>query len=290
MLIDKPVGPTSHDVVSIVRRALGNARVGHAGTLDPPASGLLVILAGKATRLARFATALSKRYAGTVRFGAETTTDDAAGEPTVTGPVPPEGMDAEAFTRRVREAVATVAARTSQTPPPVSAKKLAGERAYRMVRRGETPEMKAVPVTIHRLEGDWARGWGGDTDLAITVECSSGTYVRALARDIGRAAGCPAHLAALRRTGIGPWDVGEAVPPDAELADRIPAVWRPMREAVAHLPSVALPPSEATRFTHGQKLACGAADGTVTVFEGNALIGIGEVADGVLRPDVVLVP
>ena len=268
-----------------MRRALGQSRVGHAGTLDPPATGLLVVLVGRATRLARFIGMLPKRYAGTVRFGFETSTDDAAGAPTVHEADPSPRNDPAAFARAVESAMAVVAARTEQTPPPVSAKKLGGVRAYKLVRRGQSPVMKSVPVQIHRLAGTWS-GAPGEGDLSIEVECSSGTYVRSIARDIGREAGCPAHLADLCRTGIGPWNVGDALELTADLTE--PGTLRPMQEAIAHLPAVILPEAEAKRFLFGQKIAAEALPGPVAVFDAADLLGVADLQDGLLHPDVVL--
>ena len=209
--MDKPAGPTSHDVVAAARRALGERRVGHAGTLDPAATGLLVVLAGRATRLAQFVAPLPKRYRGTIRFGAETTTDDAAGEPVERDDGWRARSDAE-----VAGAVAAVAARPTQVPPRVSARKVAGERAYRLARRGEAVALAATPVTITVLGcGALDRGSG---ELVLEIECGSGTYVRAVARDVGRELGSRAHLAALRRLAIGPWRVEDAVPLDALAA------------------------------------------------------------------------
>ena len=274
LLVDKPAGPTSHDVVDAVRRALGMRRVGHAGTLDPGATGLLVVLAGRATRLARFIAMLPKRYEGTVRFGFETTTDDAAGEPAERDP----GWTARTPSQ-IEAALAHVAAQPLQLPPPVSAKKVDGERAYRLARRGEAPVMKPVAVTIHelRLTGvDPATG-----EAAIAVACSSGTYVRAIARDLGRALGTRAHLAALRRTAIGAWRVEEAVSLEA-LASGPPPL-RPMGEAVAHLPVLEVGAEEGRRFRTGRPLAAPAVPagpaGFVAVVEDGQLLGVGECRD-----------
>lgn len=279
--MDKPAGPTSHDAVAAARRALGERRVGHAGTLDPGASGLLVVLVGRATRLARFVAMLPKRYTGTVRFGFETDTDDAAGEPLG---LPSDGWRALA-PDAVARALAAVADRPLQVPPAVSAKKVDGERAYRRVRRGEAPALAPVPVTIHALEADT---WEGTSpDLGIRVVCSSGTYVRAIARDLGRALGVGAHLAALRRTGIGPWNAADAAaltaPPEA-----LRAALRPMAEAVAHLPRLDLDAADADRLAHGRKVATAAAPGPVAVYGPGGLVAVAGVRGGLLHPDVVL--
>jgi tRNA pseudouridine55 synthase len=281
--VDKPAGPTSHDVVHAARRALAERRVGHAGTLDPPASGLLVVLAGRATRLARFVGMLPKAYAATLRFGWETSTDDATGA--VAGELDHawRGLDEAA----VASAFGAVQQQPLQVPPAVSAKKIAGERAYRRVRRGETPELAGVPVVIHDwrlLECDLAQGI-----VSFEVLCSSGTYIRALARDVGRALGTRAHLLALRRTAIGDWTVDAATPMHELVPGRTDALLRPLDEAVQHLPAVILPHEEAARLRHGQRIEAGGyASGTVAVFDTDGLIAVAESRAGVLHPDVVL--
>ena len=282
LLLDKPAGPTSHDLVSAVRRAFGMQRVGHAGTLDPAATGLLVVLVGRATRLARFVAMLTKRYTGTVRFGWETTSDDAAGEPT-------EHDESWRATTRadVEAALARVQRQGVQAPPAVSAKQVDGQRAYRLARRGEAVELRPVPVTILDLR---VSSFNPSTGAAgIEVVCGSGTYVRAIARDLGRALGTRAHLAALRRTAIGPWDVRDALVPDDALRETGPRALRPMAEAVAHLPRLALSVEDARRFRHGMKLdAAGRSDALVAAFEGDELLGVARLRDGGYAPDVVL--
>jgi tRNA pseudouridine55 synthase len=288
LLIDKPAGPTSHDAVAAIRRVLGLKRVGHAGTLDPPATGLLVVLVGRATRLSRFVGLLAKRYVGIIRFGSETTTDDAAGEPA--------GSD-DRWRLRSREdverAVELVRARPIQVPPAVSAKKVGGVRSWRRARRGEDPVLREVPVTIYGIEvSTWDPGRG---EAGVIVECSGGTYVRAIARDVGRALGSMAHLAALRRTGIGDWEVTEALELAEVTAATVQSALRPMSEAVGHLPAIILPHAEAERCKHGQRLemsevAAGfdVASGPVAVFDSAGLIAVAETRAGVLHPEVVL--
>jgi tRNA pseudouridine55 synthase len=287
LLIDKPSGPTSHDVVLRVRRSLGIRRVGHTGTLDPPASGLLVLLLGRATRLARFTTPHRKRYLGTVRFGWETTTDDLTGEATVRDQRW-DGRDGPGLLTRetVETALRRLAERGSQVPPAVSAKKVEGERAYRRARRGESVALREVPVSIYRLAIHGL--WDGGADLPIEVECSAGTYVRAIARDLGRELGTRAHLAALRRTAIGPWDVEQAVAPDLALAGDAAARLRPMDELIAHLPRVDLAPEEARRFRHGQALEVAASKGYVVAYGAGELLGVGERRDNLFKPVVGL--
>jgi tRNA pseudouridine55 synthase len=280
--VDKPAGPTSHDVVAAVRRALSERRVGHAGTLDPAATGLLVVLAGRATRLARFITLLPKRYHGTVRFGWETTTDDAAGAP-LERDESWRALDGQ----QIAAALAAVAAAPLQTPPQVSAKRVGGERAYRLARRGEEPELSPAPVAIHALRAtayDPAAG-----TLEIDVECGAGTYVRAIARDLGRGLGTRAHLAALRRVAVGPWRVEDAQPLEAIRPGALRM--RPMAEAVAHLPALEVGPEAAAAVAHGRKIEAPARlEGPVAVYGSGELLAVAELREGRYAPLVVLVP
>jgi tRNA pseudouridine55 synthase len=266
-----------------VRRTLGIARVGHAGTLDPPATGLMVVLIGRATRLARFVGLLPKGYLGTIRFGTETTTDDAEGEAIGAG----DATWRTTTRLELEAALREVAARTEQLPPRVSAKKVDGVRAWRRVRRGEEPALSPAAVRIHELALGRFDAEAGEAD--ITVRCSSGTYVRAIARDVGRALGTQAHLKRLRRTAIGPWTVEEALPLAALTAESAAQHLRPMREAVAHLPAVILPAEESRRFASGQRIPAQAPPGPVAVFGSDDLVGVADLQDGILHPDVVLV-
>lgn len=199
VLVDKPAGITSHDVVDMVRRAYGERSVGHLGTLDPFATGLLVVLVGRATRLATFLDIEPKVYEALIAFGSETDTEDSTGEVTRTAPPPPEA-DA-------RAAIATLTGELMQVPPAYSAKKVGGKRAYIAARSGEEMELAPANVVVHRWD---VVGFSGDT-LRATITCGGGTYIRALARDLGRSSGSAAHLAALRRTRIGRFDVADAV-------------------------------------------------------------------------------
>ena len=280
LLVDKPAGPTSHDVVAAARRALGERRVGHAGTLDPAATGLLVVLAGRATRLARFIAMLEKRYAGTVRFGFETATDDAAGAPGERDESWRERSEAE-----IAAALERIAAEPLQLPPRVSAKQVGGERAYRMARRGEEPELAPARVTISALRAvSYDRAAG---ELAIDVRCGAGTYVRAIARDLGRALGSRAHLAALRRTAVGPWRVEDAQPLEAVRGGA--AAVRPMAEAVAHLPALEVGPEAAAAVAHGRRIpAPERLEGPVALYGAGELLAVVEWKDGSWAPMVVL--
>jgi tRNA pseudouridine55 synthase len=200
LLIDKPVGITSHDVVARVRRSLGGAKTGHSGTLDPFASGLLIVLIGKATRQQRRMMELPKRYETIARLGARSSTGDTEGEITVTGRLPPDPPELPSGEIR-------------QRPPIYSAIKIGGERAYLKARRGEHFEMPERIVTVSRFEQLWRTSdsptqTGAPVRAAYLIECSSGTYVRSLIADLG-----DAYCEELRRTAIGPFDVTDAVPP-----------------------------------------------------------------------------
>jgi tRNA pseudouridine55 synthase len=212
LLVDKPAGPTSHDVVEVCRRAYDERSVGHLGTLDPFATGLLVLLFGRATRLATFIVAEPKVYEAMIRFGTETDTDDLTGAPIRTGPVPSEPA--------IRAALAELTGELEQTPPAFSAKHVPGHggRAYAAARRGQPVEL--MPVRI-RVDGWEVVGIGGDV-AELTVTCSTGTYVRALARDLGRRTGSAAHLVALRRRAVGPFLVSAAHTLDVILAPEGP--------------------------------------------------------------------
>lgn len=217
VVVDKPAGMTSHDVVARVRRILGTRRVGHSGTLDPMATGVLVLGVGRGTRFLAHVHADAKAYAATIRLGAATVTDDAEGEPL--GGAPAGGLAEEA----VRAAVAGLTGELMQVPAAVSAVRVAGERAHARVRRGEAVAIPPRPVTVARFEITALRRPGGAggrwLDLDVVVECSAGTYVRALARDLGAALGVGGHLTALRRTAAGPFTLADAVDLDG-LAER----------------------------------------------------------------------
>lgn len=226
VLVDKPAGFTSHDVVGAVRRLAATRKVGHAGTLDPMATGLLLVGVGRATRFLTYLVGQDKTYEATIRLGQTTTTEDAEGE--VTGAVgcllpAPGEADAAAIPggplaldlARLDAAMAGLTGQIQQVPSAVSAIKVDGVRAYDRVRAGEAVELAARPVTVHAFtRGESRAAVAGDgtpvVDVEVSVSCSSGTYVRALARDLGAALGCGAHLTALRRTQVGPFTVQEA--------------------------------------------------------------------------------
>jgi tRNA pseudouridine55 synthase len=278
VLVDKPTGPTSHDVVDVVRHAYGTRRAGHAGTLDPFASGLLIVLVGRATRLSRYLVGLPKRYTGSIALGVETDTADHTGEVIGAGNGWRSLPDAD-----VMSAMEALTGRLLQHPPAHSAKKLDGERAYRRARRGETVELEPREIDVRRFDMT-AR----DADrVDFTADVSSGTYVRALARDLGRALGCGAHLAALRRTEVGSFSVDAAVAVEA-LRRQAPPL-RPPREAVEHLPSLQLDAEHRDHVAHGRPVpAADAADDPIALVAGDELVAIAERQGDVLKPRVVL--
>ena len=204
LIVDKPAGWTSHDVVARARRICGTRKVGHAGTLDPMATGVLVLGVNRATRLLTFLVGCDKTYTATIRLGEASVTDDAEGELTIT-------TDASALTREaIGAGVLSLTGPIQQVPSSVSAIKVKGERAYHRVRQGEDVQLSARPVTVHRLDVLDVRPLGAVVDVDIEVEVSSGTYVRALARDLGAALGVGGHLTALRRTRVGRFDIVDA--------------------------------------------------------------------------------
>jgi tRNA pseudouridine55 synthase len=204
VIVDKPSGMTSHDVVARVRRLAGTRRVGHAGTLDPMATGVLVVGVEKATRLLGYLTLTEKTYVATIRLGQSTSTDDAEGEPTGGSPatdIAPGALDAE---------IAELTGDIWQVPPGVSAIKVNGQRAYKLTRAGAAPELAARPVTVYEFTVTGLRETGDFLDIDAVIRCSSGTYIRALARDLGAALGTGGHLTALRRTAVGPYNLDQA--------------------------------------------------------------------------------
>ncbi len=276
--MDKPAGVTSHDVVARVRRALGTRAVGHTGTLDPFATGLLVVLVGRATRRARFVEAQPKTYLAGARLGVRTDTDDLTGAPV--GPVAdPAGLDQAAL----RDALAGFAGLQRQRPPSYSAKRVAGERSYRLARRGEAVALPEVAVTVHRIE---LVSWRSP-ELAFRATVSPGTYLRAIARDLGERLGVGAHLASLRREAIGPLRVEAAVPPDRVS----PAALEPVRAVLGHLPAVELDRDQHAAVLHGRPVAGSAGRGSgadVALLAGGELVAVAREEDGWLRPAVVL--
>jgi tRNA pseudouridine55 synthase len=299
LVIDKPDGPTSHDVVARVRRVLHERRVGHAGTLDPLASGVVVVLVGRATRLSPYLTADAKRYRAGIRFGFATTTCDRQGEPL--GPPSAVPADLEA---RLRAALDARLGTHPQTPPAYSAKKIAGERAHRLARRGEAVAPAAVPV---RLDAWTLVALDGDTAV-VDLETSAGFYVRSLAHDVGADVGCGAHLAALRRTASGAFTLAGAVPlPPADgAAEPLLADLQPLATLLADWPVAVVTAAGAARVGHGALVGpdvCtdwpaqppapqddGPATASVRLVDGSGeLLALATWRGGLLHPSVVLV-
>ena len=242
LVVDKPAGPTSHDIVDRARRVLGTRRVGHTGTLDPFATGVLPLCLGQATRLARFLTAGEKRYRASVRLGFATTTDDLTGE--ALGPP----VSAEVSPAALEQALAGLVGGFDQVPPAFSARQVGGQRLYELARRGEAVARQATPVTVHALELVSRRG---DT-LELEVRCSAGTYVRALARDLGERLGTGAHLVALQRTRSGGFSLDEAVPGDSFAGARERVI--PLRQLLLDWPAVRVGAEGRKRVGHGREL------------------------------------
>jgi tRNA pseudouridine55 synthase len=277
LLLDKPVGVSSNGALAHVRRLFHADKAGHTGTLDPLASGLLPICLGAATRFAQFLLDAPKRYVATIRFGVATTTHDAEGAIVETRPL---FFDAAAL----QAALASFVGPGLQTPPAHAALKYEARPYYASARKGIDVPRVARDVTIHALRlRDWT-----PPDATVVVECSKGTYVRVLAADLGAVLGCGAHLAALRRTGSGGFDIADAVTLDAleamDMAARERCL-RPSAVLVAHLPKARVAPDAARRFLHGGPIAADAlADGTAAIFDGETLLGIADVAGGVAQP------
>ena len=242
LVVDKPAGPTSHDVVDRVRRALGTRRAGHTGTLDPFATGVLPVCVGRATRLARFLAGGEKEYVASVRLGFATTTDDLTGEPVGTA------VPVEVGPEAVAAALAGLVGCFDQVPPAFSAKHAGGRRLYELARRGEAVPRSATPVAVHGID---LLAREGDT-LEIAVRCSAGTYVRALARDLGERLGTGAHVTALRRTRSGAFDLSQAVSGD-ELAGAGARII-PLAGLLLDLPAVRVAGEGRRLVGHGREL------------------------------------
>jgi tRNA pseudouridine55 synthase len=285
IIVDKPAGLTSHDVVARIRRLAKTRRVGHGGTLDPMATGVLVIGVGRATRLLTYVIGARKGYAATIRLGQATVTDDAEGD--VVAETPADGVPDDA----VRAGLAALTGEIAQVPSAVSAIKVNGQRAYARVRAGEEVALAARPVTVYRLDLLAVRRSPGLVDLDVDVECSSGTYIRALARDLGTALEVGGHLTALRRTFVGDFNLTEALTLD-ELAGREDPVTLGLTEAAErYFPRRDASPDEARVLGHGGPLAAVGIEGPYAVFgpAGEVLAIVAE-RDGKARAQVVLAP
>lgn len=286
VLVDKPAGLTSHDVVARIRRLARTRRVGHAGTLDPMATGVLVVGVERATKLLGHLSGQDKAYQATIRLGQSTVTDDAEGE--ITGGAPADGVTEE----RVRAAAAAFVGEIDQVPAAVSAVKVDGRRAYARVRAGEQVELRARRVTISELRlREFRRLPGQLVEVEVELVCSSGTYVRAIARDLGAALGVGGHLTRLRRSRVGRVGIEECRTLD-ELEQLADPVSLPLDAAVARLfPRREATAVEAARLGHGGHLDPAGITGTYGVFAPDgAVVALVAESGGAARPVVVLRP
>ena len=303
IVVDKPGGLTSHDVVARIRRLAGTRRVGHAGTLDPMATGVLVVGVEKATRLLGHLTLTDKEYQATIRLGQATDTGDAEGTVTTGRPAGHLSL------AQVQAAAAALTGEIQQVPPTVSAIKVAGRRAYQLTREGAPPVLKPRPVTVWSFTvqavqpapagspdtgspgaGPADPAPGDLLDVEVEVRCSSGTYIRALARDMGEALGVGGHLTRLRRTRVGPYDLSAAHTLD-ELAAQLTVL--PLAQAAAAaFPVRELTADEARSLSHGGRLpGTGGETGPVAAFgPDGTLIALVQDKDGLARPLAVFVP
>jgi tRNA pseudouridine55 synthase len=267
LVVDKPVGLTSHDVVQIIRTGTGIRRAGHTGTLDPRASGVLVILIGPAVRLSEFVSASDKRYQAILRLGSTTDTFDAEGAFTHQSDVPVDVTE-----EKFEEVLKTFIGEIEQTPPAFSAVKVHGRKAYEMARQGEEVELAPRKIQVHHLEVlEWT-----PPEVVIDVHCSSGTYVRSLANDMGAALGCGAYLVGLRRTKSGRFSLRDANPlrklQEAFTAGNWYQYLIPAAEALADWPAVELNPDEVGEVTHGHRVKA-APDATPGLVRGVSMAG-----------------
>ena len=286
LLVDKPAGPTSHDVVSWARRSLGVRRIGHTGTLDPFASGLLILLVGPATRLSEYLSTLPKKYEARAHLGISTDTHDAEG---TTVQVDDSGV--EPTREQIQTELATFAGRGQQVPPQFSAKKVGGERMYKRARRGDIVQLPPVDVEIFEIRmTDYA-----PPEIGFTMTCSSGTYVRAVARDLGDQLGVGAHLTALRSTAVGTFSVDRAVSGNVlrEGPAPDPVHWVEPAAAVGHLAMIRVEADAAQCLRQGGAIPWPEeveqeAGGPIAVMDEAGLVGIAEIRNGRLAPKKIL--
>jgi tRNA pseudouridine55 synthase len=289
VIVDKPQGMTSHDVVARIRRLAGTRRVGHAGTLDPMATGVLVVGVEKATRLLGHLALNEKEYSATIRLGQATDTDDAEGQVTA------EASAAGIGQAELEAAAAALTGEIQQVPPGYSAVKVGGKRAYRLAREGAAPELAARTVTVREFTVHAVRRLGGLLDVDASVTCSSGTYIRALARDLGTALGVGGHLTALRRTRVGPFALADAATLD-QLAVTFTVI--PLADAAASaFTPLSLSGDQARTVAHGGRLAVsevawpGATAGPVAgLAPDGSLVALLTEEAGHARPLAVFVP
>lgn len=308
LLIDKPGGMTSHDVVARVRKIIGERRVGHTGTLDPFATGLLVILIGRATRLAQFLSGAEKEYEGLIRLGYATDTGDVTGSRIACESPRPKTRSAQSLRPdEIQAAIASLQGEIEQVPPMYSAKKIQGKKLYEFAREGQEVERQPVHVTIHEFEtlphGDELLSANGDgsVDLRVRVVCSAGTYIRTLAEDLGQKLGIGSHLAELRRTRAGLFEIERAVTFEtlAEVcnSEMLDGALIALYHALSHLPAVELALDQARRTMHGLPLDI-AHTGPRSLTDGDAvrlaangeLIAVGrfDASQSVIHPVVVV--
>jgi tRNA pseudouridine55 synthase len=284
--LDKPVGPTSHDMVGLVRRLTGMRRIGHAGTLDPLASGVLPILVGAATRFSQELTGGPKRYEAVIRLGERSATDDAQGPVEPTGVTPPSDA-------AIADALDRFVGTFDQVPPAFSARKQGGRTAHRAARAGEPLALEPRTVNVHSIELLDVTRHDTVADVAIDLRCGPGTYVRSIARDLGAELGCGGHLHALRRTEAAGLQAADAVDPErleaAARDGRLDEHLLPLTPLLG-MPVLDLADEAAWRFTHGNEQAVAGAvpSGPVAVLTGDRLLGVGHLDGGVLKPDKVI--
>jgi tRNA pseudouridine55 synthase len=285
LVVAKEPGPTSHDIVALVRRLTGVKRVGHGGTLDPFAAGVLPVFVGHATRLVEYHMTDAKEYRAIVCFGARSTTDDLEGELTPSDAPAPTGDDVEAVLAHFRGEI-------EQVPPDYSAVRVAGRKAYELARHGEKPELRARRVQVTRLEmTNWDDTHADRPVATIEIACSAGTYVRALARDMGDRLGCGAYLGALTRTASGPFGLSDAHSLEevrAALGDgHARDILLPM-DAGLDFPQLTLNAAEVSHLARGQQLRRASDQGLVRVLDDSGrLVAIARAANGVLQPEKV---
>lgn len=277
ILIDKPAGATSHDIVGRLRRTFDTRRIGHAGTLDPLATGLLVVAVGPATRFLQYLPLEPKVYDATIRFGSATTTQDSEGEVIESRPVPVDLR--AAYERCVHEYLGLI----KQVPPMYSAVKKDGKPLYTYARRGQ--DVERDPRTVH-IGGAEILAWG-ESEVVVRITCSGGTYVRTWAHDLGQSMGCGAHLIALRRLKVGKFELGDAVTLDAATPDCL----IPLAEALPPTPLVALDSAQVEAIRHGRAITLHPLpEGLVAGMQapGGEVIGVGRIYGNLLKPECVI--
>ena len=305
LIIDKPAGMTSHDVVARVRKVIGERRVGHTGTLDPFATGVLVLLVGRATRIAQFLSGAEKEYEAVIRLGYATATGDVTGTPVQLESHAKRQSAQSLRKEEIEGAMASLRGEIDQLPPMYSAKKIAGRKLYELARRGEEVARPPARVTIHEFElitSEEQLGTNDDgaVDIRVRVVCSAGTYIRTLAEDLGRKLGMGAHLIELRRTRAGQFHLDAALTfeklAEALSQDQVVDILISSHDALSHLASINLDEEQLRRIVHGLDLPMSANDLTlsdedpVRLSRNNQLIAVGKFNSerGVIHPSVVL--